>query len=336
MLPSIRPDEPREPSDAELLSRLVAGDAAALGDLFDRHAPTLYPLAERLLRDPEVAEKVLEEAFSSVARQPASFFPTARSLGAYLVRDVRSRCLGLRRSAAQAAMLDARPDTGRPRSRGGISMEQIHRARARLMPCEWNVLELIYFRGLTCPEVAVQTGTTPRQIARRLSCALDVLSFCLDEAWSALTAIHFLQRRLDALDHGVLVADHTGDLVLTNLAVRYGGGRDSTGGVDTAQACRYLHPDGSPVLCVDLRLSRAIRRGEVVFDEPFSICQNTTEQIRTVLTTSAPLYASNGLLVGGVMLCSPVPEIALEPRQFDDFLAATSDSFLALLAQQAA
>lgn len=328
-------DEAPDAPDADLLSRLLDGEDAALGVLFDRYAPTLYPLAERLLGDPAAAEGVLDDVFSFVARQPASFLPSARNLAARLVRDVRSGCLARRRPSP---WLEPSPGGDNDRLRRlarRVPAEEIHRARSHLMPCEWNVLELVYFRGLICAEVAARERTTSRQVARRLSCALDVLSFCLDEAWDALTDTNFLQRRLDALDHGVLVADPTGDLVLTNLVVRSGGGWEATGDVDTAEPCRYLHPDGSPVLCADLPLIRAIRRGEVVLDEPFSVCQGTTERTRTVRTASAPLYASSGLVAGGVMLCFPDQRPGPGPRWFDDFLAATSDSFLVMLAERA-
>jgi RNA polymerase sigma-70 factor, ECF subfamily len=51
-----------EPSDAELLRRHVAGDAAAFGLLFQRHKDRLWAVALRTTCDPDDAADALQEA----------------------------------------------------------------------------------------------------------------------------------------------------------------------------------------------------------------------------------------------------------------------------------
>ncbi|HEU0114691.1 MAG TPA: sigma factor, partial [Thermomicrobiales bacterium] len=61
---------PAEPEDDEaLLAAIAAGDHAALGRLYDRHAALLFAIVWRIVGDREAAEEVLQEVFLRVWRQ---------------------------------------------------------------------------------------------------------------------------------------------------------------------------------------------------------------------------------------------------------------------------
>lgn len=49
--------------DAPLILRLQSGDLDALGTLYDKYRPTVYRTALAIVRDPDVAEDILQEAF---------------------------------------------------------------------------------------------------------------------------------------------------------------------------------------------------------------------------------------------------------------------------------
>src|SRR5262249_49451473 len=55
------------PSDAELLRRLRAGDAAAFDAAYERHAARVYRFLLRLCRNREAAEDVLQETWLKLA-----------------------------------------------------------------------------------------------------------------------------------------------------------------------------------------------------------------------------------------------------------------------------
>ncbi|MGH3359251.1 MAG: sigma-70 family RNA polymerase sigma factor [Nocardioidaceae bacterium] len=57
--------ESEAPSDAELISRVRAGDAAAYGDLFERHRSAAQRMARQLVRGPDV-DDLISEAFTKV------------------------------------------------------------------------------------------------------------------------------------------------------------------------------------------------------------------------------------------------------------------------------
>ena len=54
---------PATQPDFVLLERIGARDAAAVGELYDRHSRLLYGLILRILRDRGEAEEILQEVF---------------------------------------------------------------------------------------------------------------------------------------------------------------------------------------------------------------------------------------------------------------------------------
>ena len=90
-------------SDAELLSRHVAGDQAAFGQLFLRHRDRLWAVAVRTLSDPEEAADALQDAMISAFRRAESFRGDS-AVTTWLHRIVVNACLDrLRRKAARPA-----------------------------------------------------------------------------------------------------------------------------------------------------------------------------------------------------------------------------------------
>lgn len=73
-------------SDEELFERFRRGDAAALGELFDRVAPALLRIAVHLARDPGEAEDLLQATFLKAIEarfQFEAFWPMVLLPGRY-------------------------------------------------------------------------------------------------------------------------------------------------------------------------------------------------------------------------------------------------------------
>ena len=60
-------------SDEELLEAIAPGDHDALGALYDRFGRVAYGLAFRVLRDQELAEDAVQEAFLAVWRSAEGY-----------------------------------------------------------------------------------------------------------------------------------------------------------------------------------------------------------------------------------------------------------------------
>ncbi len=84
-----------ESGEHELLREVARGDTRALGDLYDRFAAPAYGLALHVLRDRELAEDAVHEAFLSVWRSAPSFESRRGSVRAWVLMLVHRQAVDL-------------------------------------------------------------------------------------------------------------------------------------------------------------------------------------------------------------------------------------------------
>ena len=90
------------PNDSELMTRLAAGDMAALGDLSRRHQDKVLSLSYRVLGDWHRAEDVAQETFLRIYRAAEHYKPKAK-FTTWLYRIVVNLCLDEQRKQAKTA-----------------------------------------------------------------------------------------------------------------------------------------------------------------------------------------------------------------------------------------
>jgi len=176
-------------ADEALLRRVMAGDARALRQLYDRCAPVALAVAQRILRSREEAEDVLQETFLEAWRSAERFDARRGTAAAWLIAIARSRALDrirARGSSERAAQALAREDaTPVPLpiepAEARQDRERIQAALASLPPEQRTVLELAYFEGLTQSEIAARTGDALGTIKTRCRLALQKLAGALAE-----------------------------------------------------------------------------------------------------------------------------------------------------------
>lgn len=84
-------------TDAELLQAHVDGDAAAFGELFDRHRDRLWAVALRTMGNPEEAADALQDGLIAAFRRAGSFRGEA-AVTTWLHRVIVNACLDRLRS----------------------------------------------------------------------------------------------------------------------------------------------------------------------------------------------------------------------------------------------
>ena len=166
-------------ADVVLLDRIVARDASAVDELYDRHSRLLFSLILRILRDRGEAEEVLQEVFLAVWARAETYNVRLGSPAGWLVRIARNRGIdrlrakGVRDRAVDASQPSAsQPSTvaDSPESRAERSEEQRVVARALdALPAEQReLIEHAYFLDLTHSELAtrfrVPLGTVKTRI----------------------------------------------------------------------------------------------------------------------------------------------------------------------------
>lgn len=157
-------------ADEDLLLRVGAGDERAFRELFARYAGVAHALAFRLVRQAQVSEEIVQEAFLAVWRSPERYDRTRGSVRAWLMGTVHHRAVdAVRREQAQRRRADQAAAMGQgvaedltdevlsaidlPRER-----RLVRRALAELPEEQRDVIQQMYFEGMSQSQIAERTG----------------------------------------------------------------------------------------------------------------------------------------------------------------------------------
>jgi RNA polymerase sigma-70 factor (ECF subfamily) len=163
--------------DATLVARMADGDRGAMTQLYQRHSSVLLGLAVRIVRDRREAEDLLHDVFLEAWRAAKSFDPKRGRVRTWLAIRMRSRALDHQKSArvsrnAGDAGLDTLVDDSVTAS---PDHARIRAALAGLGVDQRTVLELAYFEGLSCTEIATRISIPVGTVKSRLAAGLDRL-----------------------------------------------------------------------------------------------------------------------------------------------------------------
>ena len=166
--------------DVGLLKRIVAREAEAVGELYDRHSSLLYGLILRIVRNASEAEEVLQDVFLQVWKRAETFNADLGAPVAWLVRIARNRAIDqLRKNTVDMRTLEAPTPlpSESPEAQAALSEEQraLHRALEALSAQERTLLEHAYFLGLTHSELAERFGLPLGTVKTRIRTALMTL-----------------------------------------------------------------------------------------------------------------------------------------------------------------
>ncbi len=177
-----RPARPPERSspDADLLRRIVAGDAGAVDDLYDRFRRPAFALARRILADDTMAEDVLQEVFLSVWRDPTAFDRARGSVASWLLAVVHHKAVDAvrreesqrrRRGLAEKELSLSAPTITRDveeQAWDRLVSERVRAALGDLPDAQREALTLAYYGGYTQREVAILTGAPLGTVKTRM------------------------------------------------------------------------------------------------------------------------------------------------------------------------
>lgn len=178
-----------EAGDALLAARLTAGDDHALAEAFDRLATVVYSTALRVLGQSAAAQDVVQDVFVELWSRPDRYDPQAGSLRTYLSMLAKHRALDIARSELRRIARQERQHWMMPREPETSAYEQVTSAATaaavrdavnQLPEAQRRVVELAYFQGMTCREVAVAAGIPEGTAKSRLRRALVQLESELD------------------------------------------------------------------------------------------------------------------------------------------------------------
>src|ERR1043165_3463608 len=166
---------PDDAEDEALVTAMAAGERGALTTLYERHAPLLLGLALKIVRERREAEDLMHDVFLDACRNAKNYDTKRGRVRTWLAIRMRSRALDLQKSAR----------VSRNTGDGGLDLvvdeseaaspdhRRVRRALAELGQDQRRVLELAYFEGLSCTEIAERVAIPVGTVKSRLAAGLD-------------------------------------------------------------------------------------------------------------------------------------------------------------------
>ena len=176
---------------ADLVTRMGAGDQQAFATLYQRTSPRLFTLAISVLRNRDLAQEVLQEAFINIWRSASSYHAGKGSVQVWLNVIVRNRCIdSLRQRTSRIEEVDLVdwPELVSEQPSPLQALQTQHEATdlARCMDGleaqQQRALTLAFFHGLSHRELAEKLDAPLGSVKSRVRRGLANLKRCLHHA----------------------------------------------------------------------------------------------------------------------------------------------------------
>ncbi|MFB7220991.1 RNA polymerase sigma factor [Streptomyces sp. NPDC002596] len=178
--------------DRRMQQRLARGEAAALGEFYDRFASLVHSQAHRMLDDESAADLVTREVFGYVWENPDAYDPKQGSMRSWVVRLTHRQSVRRLRAAEPSPFArgedggeEGEQDGGEDTAARQELEERVRRATAAAradyivasMPAPLRAaLELAYIQRRDYRQTATDLGVTEDEARRRLRLGLQLLS----------------------------------------------------------------------------------------------------------------------------------------------------------------
>ena len=164
--------------DRKMQQRLARGEAAALGELYDRFASLVHSLSHRVLDDETAADRTTRDVFGYIWENPHTYDPKDGPM--------RSWIAGVTQRLAAGRLRRTHRESGPQSPERHEQIEEKVRAASTAARADYIVtsmpaslraaLELTYFQRRDYRQTARQLGVTDDEARRRLRLGLQLLS----------------------------------------------------------------------------------------------------------------------------------------------------------------
>ncbi|WP_406170625.1 sigma-70 family RNA polymerase sigma factor [Streptomyces sp. NBC_00996] len=169
--------------DRKMQQRLARGEAAALGEFYDRFASLVHGLAHRVLGDERAADGITREVFAHVWENPDAYDPKQGPMRSWVATLTQRLAVQRLRANETAALARGGHGTTEELERKVRSASVAARADyiVTSMPAPLRAaLELAYFQRRDYRQAAADLGVTEDEARRRLRLGLQLLSTAQD------------------------------------------------------------------------------------------------------------------------------------------------------------
>ncbi|CAM5321579.1 sigma-70 family RNA polymerase sigma factor [Streptomyces narbonensis] len=165
--------------DRKMQQRLAAGEAAALGEFYDRFASLVHSLAHRVLDDDAAADQVTREVFGYIWENPDDYDPKQGNMRSWVARLTQRQAVHRLRQAEAKAYAETGQGSAEELEqkvrRAHVAARAEHIVTSMPAPLR-AALELAYFQRRDYRQTAADLGVTEDEARRRLRLGLQLLS----------------------------------------------------------------------------------------------------------------------------------------------------------------
>jgi RNA polymerase sigma-70 factor (ECF subfamily) len=170
--------------DEGLLLAIANRDQEAFATLYDRYDQFAFRIAYDVLRERHQAEDAVQEAFLRIWRAAGGFDPQRGTAKAWVRTVIQNGAVSRMRGKSGRARLDlpldityalASDDDPQVIAEAHERQYAVHQVLAALPQLQREAVELAYFTGLTCQEIAARTATSTGTVKSRLRLGLQKL-----------------------------------------------------------------------------------------------------------------------------------------------------------------
>ena len=171
-----------------LLAQAAAGNCTAFAEVYDRFAPHVLGIIERILADADASEQVLEEVFLRLWKEASKVVRAQVSVAAWLVLTARTLAVNRLRQRSRTPSPDAQSRVGGfhndsltwiPDARAIGRLEErrvlLRKVLGQLPRPQLKSLELVVFAGRAEPELAAELGEPLARVKNELRAAARFL-----------------------------------------------------------------------------------------------------------------------------------------------------------------
>jgi RNA polymerase sigma-70 factor, ECF subfamily len=171
---------PEDP-DWVLLQSIAAGDQDALGDLYQRHGPSLLAYLVSRLGDVRLAEEVLQDVILAAWRAAPTFRGECR-VRTWLLSIARTRSINAYHRQVAPSNRESDLDEMIPANSGEVPGQytDLHAAVQVLPDEQREALELVFYHGLSLAETSHILGVPVGTVKSRLHRAKTILRKWID------------------------------------------------------------------------------------------------------------------------------------------------------------
>lgn len=179
---------------AELLSRTSLGDRKAFAELYESTRSKLFGVSLRIVREPQLAEEVLQDSFVSIWNHASDYAQAKSAPATWMTAIVRNRSLDIVRRTRELADVDdvlagnlvdegAAPPA---EYQAGVEAHDLHECLKELEAEQRQSIALAFFHGLTHTELATHMRRPLGTVKTHIRRGLMRLKNCLDRTQGAV------------------------------------------------------------------------------------------------------------------------------------------------------